>query len=277
MNSLNNKLTLPDYDIIFPVNRIVYSTRFSINSALSQTVIYKNFIVTIDTKDDLLFLEIKDKLKNIARVKIIRTYGNGPAFARNTAISLSEASFLAFLDSDDIWHRKKMELQLNSIIENNANFSFSSYTATNAKITKLKFNVSYFFKPNKLTFLFCNPIANSSVVIEKNLLLKNKGYVDIPSRNDFATWMRVFSDKNLSLDITNKNLCLIPKNDGSVSKSKGIISLYIAYNVNFKKFNSLVALVIFCAYQPFSKFVRKLNLFFRKKLTLQEINKNFLN
>ena len=65
---------------------------------------------------------------------------------------------------------KKMELQLNSIIQNNANFSFSSYTATNAKITKLKFNVSYLFKPNKYTFLFCNPIANSSVVIEKSFI-----------------------------------------------------------------------------------------------------------
>ena len=33
-------------------------------------------------------------LKDISRIKILRTYGNGPAFARNTAISFSEASFL---------------------------------------------------------------------------------------------------------------------------------------------------------------------------------------
>ena len=84
MNSLKNKLSLPDYDIIFPINRIVYSTRFSINSALSQTVSYKNFIVTIDTRDNLLFLQIQSKLKDISRIKILRTYGNGPAFARNT-------------------------------------------------------------------------------------------------------------------------------------------------------------------------------------------------
>ncbi len=49
---------------------------------------------------------------------------------RNIAIQKATRPFIAFIDSDDLWDDDKLELQLNSIQKNEADFSFSNVRIT---------------------------------------------------------------------------------------------------------------------------------------------------
>ena len=258
-----NKHFLSSYDVIFPIGRIVFSTNLSIKSATIQTYPYSNFIIVIDTLDEKLVNDIKNLFLDIPRTIILRSYKKGPAFARNLAISNSNSEFLAFLDSDDIWHKNKMKEQMKSIKLNNSNFCFTSYIAANSNLSKPIFLLKYFFKAKKVQLFFSNPIGNSSVVISRKLLLKAGGYVEISSRNDFATWINVFSEESLSINYLNQVLCIIAKNKNSVSNSKNqIITIYGAFKkIYSNKIFSIVCTISFCTFQLFTKLIRKLFLF----------------
>jgi glycosyltransferase involved in cell wall biosynthesis len=66
------------------------------------------------------------------RIKVYRMERNsGAAICRNKAIELSRGDYLAFLDSDDIWIPEKLEKQLQFMIENECDFSFTEYEHIN--------------------------------------------------------------------------------------------------------------------------------------------------
>ena len=46
------------------------------------------------------------------RVRYVKQSNKGPATARNLGLSLATGDFVAFLDSDDLWHPEKLERQL---------------------------------------------------------------------------------------------------------------------------------------------------------------------
>lgn len=83
----------------------------SIDSVLNQT--YQNFelIIINDSSTDKT-LEIIQSY-NDSRIKVINsTVNEGVALSRNKGISASNGTYIAFLDSDDIWEKEKLEKQL---------------------------------------------------------------------------------------------------------------------------------------------------------------------
>lgn len=108
------------------------SSRFiasSIDSVLAQT--YENWELLI--VDDLS----TDSTREIARayssqdcrIRLIELRVNGgPARARNAAISAAKGRYLAFLDSDDLWLREKLALQIEFMRRGRFPFTFTSYS-----------------------------------------------------------------------------------------------------------------------------------------------------
>lgn len=65
----------------------------------------------------------KDNTLKIAKKytsKIIKQKGKGPADARNEGIKNAKGDFIAFIDSDDLWEKNKIEKQVN-YFKNNSN------------------------------------------------------------------------------------------------------------------------------------------------------------
>jgi glycosyltransferase involved in cell wall biosynthesis len=82
----------------------------AINSVLSQT--YKNFeIIIVDDGSTDNTQEIIKKI-NDARIKYFYQENSGVSSARNKGIKTANGDYIAFLDSDDLWHPQKLEKQL---------------------------------------------------------------------------------------------------------------------------------------------------------------------
>ena len=76
--------------------------------------------------DDLEYIKKISKKNN--RLKIIVNKRNiGVSRSRNIGIKKSKGSYIAFLDSDDIWKKDKLKYQLNHMKKNNCLISHTDY------------------------------------------------------------------------------------------------------------------------------------------------------
>jgi len=99
----------PAISIIIPsYNRKDLSLR-AIRSALLQTFT-SNEIIFIDDGSSESYEEIKHLLE-INQHHYIKINHGGVSSARNEGIRHARAEWIAFLDSDDVWHEDKLELQ----------------------------------------------------------------------------------------------------------------------------------------------------------------------
>jgi glycosyltransferase involved in cell wall biosynthesis len=102
--------------VIIPTfNRSLLLKR-AINSVLSQTVQCSELIIIDDGSTDdtqKLLNELSNSAKTTLRV--YRQPNRGPAAARNLGVHKAIFPFIAFLDSDDHWHKQKIEIQFKNL------------------------------------------------------------------------------------------------------------------------------------------------------------------
>lgn len=100
----------------------------TIKSVKSQT--YSNWELiliddcSIDSSKDIIE-KYKDYDKRIIYIKL--DTNSGVSTARNVGIEKAKGRYIAFLDSDDIWKRNKLEEQIRFMSENKYYFTFTSY------------------------------------------------------------------------------------------------------------------------------------------------------
>ena len=135
-------------------------------SVFNQTYQYWEIIIvdggsTDNTKEIVLYFQKQGK--NIRFEQFLERSGPGPA--REYGISLARGDYLAFIDSDDLWVKSKLKLQLSFMLETNILFSYTKYDLIDQKGTRKEGPIlwksydyhSYFRKRG---------IANSSVIIK---------------------------------------------------------------------------------------------------------------
>jgi len=94
--------------VIIPAFNSAATIARALESVFAQT--YTDFEVIV--VDDGSVDELVDALHPYAeRIKLIRQTNAGASAARNTGARHARGKFLAFLDADDFWHSRKLELQ----------------------------------------------------------------------------------------------------------------------------------------------------------------------
>ena len=91
--------------VIIPVYNSERFIREPILSALRQT--YKNveIIVVDDCSSDSSAEIIQDLQKEYSNIRYhLQPTNHGAGVARNKALEIATGQFIAFLDSDDVWH-----------------------------------------------------------------------------------------------------------------------------------------------------------------------------
>ncbi len=151
---------------------------------------YKNYelIFVYDDSDLADFKYIKKLITNFKNHKIIINKKNyGVSYSRNIGIKFAKGSYIAFIDSDDIWESKKLSTQLKIMNNAKADISYTSYKVIDEKDKTIGTrNVSSEINYKKL-LKYCE-IGLSTVIIKKKFLKKNK-FPNIKTQEDFALWL----------------------------------------------------------------------------------------
>lgn len=98
----------------------------AIDSVFRQTVQCSELIIVDDGSTDNTQSLLSHLMSISAKISIGVYYqkNKGPAAARNFGVSKAKFPFIAFLDSDDHWHKRKLEKQYQHLAEN-SNYQIS--------------------------------------------------------------------------------------------------------------------------------------------------------
>lgn len=100
--------------VIIPYYNQFDYLKFAIDSVLSQSLNAYEIILVDNNSDE------PEKLMNLInvrgnKIKLLSQNKQGASAARNLGIEQAQGDYIAFLDADDWWHFKKLELQMHEI------------------------------------------------------------------------------------------------------------------------------------------------------------------
>jgi len=167
-------------DIILPNFNSSEYIKETIKSIIDQT--FKNWKLII--VDDCSDKKTRTLLKKFSKNKRIKIYwlkkNKGAGYCRNYAIKKSKSSYLAFIDSDDIWKKDKLETQLRFMENNNYLFTYTNYETFGKKIKFISPAKEYDFKK----FVNDTSICTSTMIIKRNIL-KNVEFINSEICEDY--------------------------------------------------------------------------------------------
>lgn len=160
----------------------------TIESVLNQT--YKNWeMIIIDDCSTDNSLEVIKKYEKESRIRIFRNDINrGVSYSRNRGIEESKGKYIAFLDSDDLWKKDKLEKQIKFMEDKDIVLSYSSYQKINedgSERGRIKV-------PQKLDYneLLKNCLIGLLTSIYKKESLKEIRFKEVKSE-DYIFWLEV--------------------------------------------------------------------------------------
>ena len=167
-------------DIILPNFNSSDYIKETIKSIIDQT--FKNWkLIIVDDCSDKKTRTILKKFSKNKRIKIYWLKKNkGAGYCRNYAIKKSKSPYLAFIDSDDIWKKDKLETQLRFMENNNYLFTYTNYETFGKKIKFISPAKEYDF--NK--FVNDTSICTSTMIIKRNIL-KNTEFINSEICEDY--------------------------------------------------------------------------------------------
>ena len=227
----------------------------SIKSALSQTHTNLELICIDDNSTDDTYILIENLLVSDNRIVLLKNPKKGVANARNYGIEQSTGELIAFLDSDDIWLPKKLELHLSFMQRMSAAISHTSYRRVNInENTETIRNCAAF--ESYQSMLVNNGMGCSTVIYDTRIV--GKVYMpDLKKRQDWATWLYILrSNNNLMSFGYDKVLTVYTERHGSISSSRLdlVYYTYMVYrSVEINVVESIYRTVIY----TFRKVIRK--------------------
>lgn len=202
--------------VIMPCYNAAAYIGASIESVQAQTYTNWELLIVDDCSTD-------DSLAVIARyddprIRVLKNEKNsGAAVTRNNAIEAANGRFMAFLDSDDLWHPEKLAEQLAFMREKDCALSFTHF---------------YFDRDGELSeFAPKNDTYDYGTILKHNYMacptiiydVEKVGKVDMPTeaikREDVACWLRILKTGEVA-HCLHKCLTTVKIHAGSVSFRK---------------------------------------------------------
>lgn len=160
--------------VVVPCFNCANTIERAVRSITAQTRLPAEVILVDDGSDDgtvNALVSLRDSCSP-EWIKIIHLSRNrGPSVARNAGWDVAKHPFIAFLDADDSWHPRKLELQY-AVLEGNASIMLISHRMNVSPMEKSAWpaicEANLRIVPRHW-MLFTNPFPTPSVVLRRDL------------------------------------------------------------------------------------------------------------
>ena len=179
--------------VVIPTFNRKHCISRAIESVLSQTLAANEIIVVDDGSSDGTGSFLEEKYPQL---RYLSQSNLGVSAARNRGVIESSSKWLAFLDSDDEWLEKKLELQIQRLIENpeyQLIHSEEIWIRNGVRVNQKKKHQ----KGGGHIFDKCLPlcaISPSSVILSRQLFEEVGGFdEELPACEDYDLWLKICS------------------------------------------------------------------------------------
>ncbi len=187
----------------------------TIECVITQTYTNWELIIVDDCSTDSTKAIITPYLDKDSRIRYFCNEKNsGAAITRNKALREAKGRWIAFLDSDDLWHPEKLERQLAFMQKYGYGFSYTNYCEIDEDSKELGVQIS---GPEHITkcgmFNYCWPGCLTVMYDASKVGLVQ--IADIKKNNDYAMWLKIC--KNVDCYLLEECLAKYRKRKGSIS------------------------------------------------------------
>ena len=226
----------------------------SINSVLSQTFQDFELLIVYDdeSKKDLEYL--KSLVEKDKRIKLIINDKNlGAGESRNKAIKHCKGNLIAFIDSDDLWEKDKLELQIEFMEDNHIKICHTSYKIIDKNSNEIGSRKSKKVLNYKDLLKSCD-IGLSTVLMDKDLIDEYFSFANLKTKEDYVLWLKL-AKSGVEIKLIDKKLSSWRKVNNSLSssvKQKLFDGFFVYYNfMEFNIFKSFFCLIRLSIYSLF--------------------------
>ncbi len=196
-----------------------------------ELIFFNNF--STDHSKKIIKKFLKDKrIKYFESKKFLNLYD-----ARNKAIRKSKGGYISFLDTDDLWNKNKLKIQVDFLKKNNCKMLYSKFYILNQIKKKKYINIKNKLSSGKLTqsFLDDYPVGILTVILKRSIFKRinfNKNYNII---GDFDFFIKL-SMRN-KIHVINKPLATYRHHHQNMSNTK--LDMQIEEQLDWIKKNEL--------------------------------------
>ena len=238
-------------------------------------------ILVDDASTDNTFIllnELSDK--NEVKVSVISLESNsGVASARNVGLLAANQPYVAFLDADDAWHPKKLQIQY-EIMSQNKNIVISGHNSSQKNAdqpTRLVDwpNINHNPQINtisKCNALLSNPFITSTVMMKREPIFRFKEQKRFSE--DYLLWLQLILHPLTAIHISSSLASSFKASFGESGLSANLWQMEIGelstYKQIYRENKINLAIFLFLVIYSFAKFLRRV-IITRKRLSFRKL------
>lgn len=207
-----------DYGLVSIITPNYNCGRFiaqTIESVLAQTYPHWELLIQDDCSTDDSVAVAERYAARDPRIKIeVNPRNCGAALTRNRALARAQGRWIAFLDSDDLWMPRKLELQIAFMVCNGYAFTYHEYVEIDEADNELGVYVSGKKRVGRFGMYSCCWPGCLTVMYDAAKI----GLVqirDVKKNNDSAMWLKVIRKSDCFL--LKENLARYRRRRGSIT------------------------------------------------------------
>ena len=181
-------IVIPVFNEESNIIELLEELKFKLNNKIK----YEILVVDDGSTDNTLKMRKQFPLINW----LVLNENNGVSFARNRGVDEAKGDWIAFLDSDDLWEKKRLAAQfdwIESHPESQALHTDEIWIRNGVRVNSMKKHQKYAGD----IFRYCLPlciVSPSSVILRAELLKKMGGFDEsMPVCEDYDLWLRIAS------------------------------------------------------------------------------------
>lgn len=184
----------PKVSVIMPAYNAERFIEQAIVSVMGQSVPDWELLVIDDCSSDGTCAVVEGLAARDGRIRLLRNETNqGAAKTRNRGLELCRGTYIALLDSDDVWHPNKLQVQLETLEKTGADLCCTSYRIVNSQGEKAKED---YLVPEAISFdsLLKENMIGCSTVLLRGSVMANYRFTTEYYHEDYVMWLSMLRD-----------------------------------------------------------------------------------